>query len=359
MTANPGSRTLASWSVPSAPRGEAFTFSGPDRATLAALLSQVAEAAPDLSDGELSDLACQSGRDADPGPVRVALVATHQEELSRLSRTAAGLLPTLRTGQLIMRPGVFAADRAGGRVALLFPGEVAAAGDGREPPGPAAAPAIAQSSLNALRWLHGLGLRAAAAVGQGVGEITALVWSGSLAETAAVRLIAERTAVLTTPGTRADRSAALREVLAGIAFAAPAKRLVSAVTGREITAGADIRRLLCDQITEPVRLAEALRAVAAGMDLLLDTGPGQAMAGLVAGYGPVPTLSLAAGPDSPAAPAVAAALFAAGAVASLGPLLAGRPSRQIDISRRRVFITNPCAQVVSAASATASSAAGT
>ena len=56
-------RTLAAWSVPSAPRAEAFTFSGPDRATLAALLSQVAAAAPGLSDAELSDLACQSGRE--------------------------------------------------------------------------------------------------------------------------------------------------------------------------------------------------------------------------------------------------------------------------------------------------------
>ena len=170
-----------------------------------------------------------------------------------------------------------------------------------------------------------------AAVGQGVGEITALVWAGSLAEAAAVRLIAERAAVLTASSSRADRSAALREVLAGAEFTAPAKRLISAVTGREVTPDADIRGLLCDQITEPVRLAEALRTVAAGVDLLLDTGPGQAMAGLAAGCGPVPVVSLAAGPDSPAAPAVAAALFAAGAVTSLGPLLAGRPSRQIDI----------------------------
>ncbi len=355
--AGPKGRTLAAWSVPSAPRAEAFTFSGPDRATLATLLSQVAAAAPGLSDAELSDLACQSGREAHPGPVRVALVATDQDELCRLSRAAAGLLPSLRTGQLTTRPGLFAADRAAGRVALLFPGEVVASDAGQQPPGPAAAPAIAQSSLNAINWLDRLGLRAAAAVGQGVGEITALVWAGSLAEAAAVRLIAARTAVLAKAGSRADRSAALREVLAGTEFAAPARRLISAVTGREITPDADIRRLLCDEITEPVRLAEALRAVAAGVDLLLDTGPGQAMAGLAAGNGPVPAVSLAAGPDSPTAPAVAATLFAAGAVTSLGPLLAGRPSRQIDIRRPRVFITNPCAEVISAAHAAASMSA--
>ncbi|HEY9241383.1 MAG TPA: KR domain-containing protein, partial [Streptosporangiaceae bacterium] len=158
---------------------------------------------------------------------------------------------------------------------------------------------------------------------------------------------------LTAAGSRADRSAALREVLADTEFADPARRLISAVTGREVTPGTDIRRLLCDQITEPVRLAEALRAVADGVDLLLDTGPGEAMAGLAADAGLVPVVSLAAGPESPAAPAVAAALFAAGAVTSLSPLLAGRPARPIDIRRPRVFITNPCAEVISAASAPA------
>ncbi len=347
--ATPGGQCLAAWSVPSAARAEAFTFSGPDRAALATLLSEVAAAAPGLSDAELSDLACQAGREAGPGPVRAALVAADQDELGRLARTAAGLLPSLPTGQLIARPGLFAADRAAGRVALLFPGELAVSEASREPPGPAAAPGIAQSSLNALRWLNGLGLRAAAAVGQGVGEITALVWSGSLTEASAVRLIAERSAVLTAATTRAERSAALREVLADTGFAPPAKRLISAVTGREITPGTDIRRLLCDQVTEPVRLAEALRAAAAGVDLLLDTGPGQVMAGLAAGGGPAPIVSLDTGPDGPAAPAVAAALFAVGAVAGLGPLLAGRPSRQIDTGRPRVFISNPCAEVISAA----------
>ncbi len=347
---SPGGQTLAAWSVPSVPPAEAFTFSGPDRSQLATLLSEVAAAAPGLSDAELSDLACQSGRETDHGPVRVALVATDQDELSRLCLAAASLLPSLRTGQLATRPGLFAADRAAGRVALLFPGELAAASAGQEPPGPAAAPAIAQSSLNALHWLDGLGLRAATAVGQGVGEITALVWSGSLAEATAVRLIAARAAALTTAGSRADRSAALREVLASTEFAAPARRLISAVTGREVTPGTDIRRLLCDQITEPVRLAEALRAVTAGVDLLLDTGPGEAMAGLAGDSHAVPVVSLAAGPTGPAAPAVAAALFAVGAAASLAPLLAGRPARRIDLSRPRVFITNPCAEVISAAS---------
>ena len=130
VTAGPRGRTLASWSVPTAPRAEAFTFSAPDRATLAARLAELSAAAPGLSDGELSDLACQSGRQTGHGPVRVALVASHQEELARLSHAAASLLPSLSPGQLVTRPGLFAADRVAGRVALLFPGEATATAAG-------------------------------------------------------------------------------------------------------------------------------------------------------------------------------------------------------------------------------------
>ena len=104
--AGPKGRTLAAWSVPSAPRAEAFTFSGPDRATLATLLSQVAAAAPGLSDAELSDLACQSGREAHPGPVRVALVATDQDELCRLQpgRGGPAAQPAHRAADHAARP---------------------------------------------------------------------------------------------------------------------------------------------------------------------------------------------------------------------------------------------------------------
>ena len=67
------------------------------------------------------------------------------------------------------------------------------------------------------------------------------------------------------------------------------------------------------------------------------------MAALAAGCSEVPAVSLAAGPGSPATQDAAAALFAAGTIASLSPLLAGRPSRPIDVGRERIFITNPYA----------------
>ena len=305
-----------------------------------------------------------------------------------------------------------------------------------------------EASLTALRWLDSLGVRATAALGHGVGEITGLVWAGSLAESDAAGLVAQRAAVLATPAARrtamvclaADADAALalepggelviaayhgpqchvlagpadtvhdvarraaeagiqayvldvpyalhsptltdlvtplRGVLAEVTFAAPSQRLISTVTGRAVTSRADLRDLLCDQLVSPVRFAEALAEAEGSADLLLDTGPGQAMAALAAGCSEVPAVSLAAvpadagrlgrparrtslgrpadpgtpdsplspaslgGPASLAAPAAAAALFAVGAIPSLGPLLAGRPSRPIDIGREQLFITNP------------------
>ena len=197
-----GTRPLGSWTVPGAPRPEIFAFSGPDRETVAAQLAGVARAATGLSDSELGDLACQLGRQAVRGPVRVAVVAASQDELARLSREAAELLPGLRTGQLTARPGLFAADGAAGRVVLLFPGEASTTAAGQDWPGPGSQPAIVQASLSALRWLDTLGVRAAAALGHGVGEITGLVWAGSLAESGAAALVARRAAVLAAPGAR-------------------------------------------------------------------------------------------------------------------------------------------------------------
>ena len=77
------------------PRPEIFAFSGPDRETVAAQLAGIARAAAGMSDSELGDLACQLGRQPAVGPVRVALVAASQDELARLTREAAGLLPGL------------------------------------------------------------------------------------------------------------------------------------------------------------------------------------------------------------------------------------------------------------------------
>ena len=132
----------------------------------------------------------------------MAVVTAGQDELARLTREAAELLPGLAGAQLTARPGLFAADGAAGRVVLLFPGEASTTAAGQDWPGPGSQPAIVQASLSALSGLNSLGVRATAALGHGVGEITGLVWAGSLAESDAAALVAQRAAVLAAPGAR-------------------------------------------------------------------------------------------------------------------------------------------------------------
>src|ERR1035438_9415641 len=427
-----------SWTVTPSPRAETYVFGGSSRAAVSVTLARVAALAPWMSDGELTDLACQLGRPArGDEPVRVAVVASSQLELARLAGEAAALLPGLARGRLTVRPGIFASDGARGRIVLLFPGEEAPATGCAEYAGArhgsahrearraadsgagtaASQPAIVQGALVALHWLDRLGLPAGAAGGPGPGEISGLVWAGSLSEPDAARLVAQRDAVLSHPdpqrsgmvcvaadvtaaqafcadgdlviaaynGPRchvlagpaaavrelirraardgvavrvlaaphglhspamADRIAPLRSVLKEFEFGRPSRQLISTITGREVSASDDIAALLGAQLTSPVRFAEALGAAADGADLLVETGPGQTLAALAAGCCHVPAVSLATGRwDDEVSARAAAALFAAGAIARVQPLLTGRPARPIDIWRERVFISNPCEAV--------------
>jgi malonyl CoA-acyl carrier protein transacylase len=133
--------------------------------------------------------------------------------------------------------------------------------------------------------------------------------------------------------------APLRSVLADVAFAPPARRLVSTVTGRVVAADEDLAGLLCAELTSPVRFTEALAVAAADADLLCETGPGHALATLAASSCDVPAVSLEARTaDVQGAAAVAAALFAAGAVHTLAPMLAGRTARPVDIWQERITL---------------------
>jgi malonyl CoA-acyl carrier protein transacylase len=133
--------------------------------------------------------------------------------------------------------------------------------------------------------------------------------------------------------------APLRAILADVPLRPPQRRLVSSVTGREIAPDDDIAGLLCAGLTAPVRFAEALGRVAADADLLCETGPGHALAALAAAGVTVPAVSLETRTaDDQGAAQAAAALFAAGAVSSLKPMLAGRQARPVDIWQERVII---------------------
>ncbi|MGO9162387.1 MAG: beta-ketoacyl synthase N-terminal-like domain-containing protein [Streptosporangiaceae bacterium] len=361
----PAGRPAAAAAVrdPAGPAGAApgdstvFLLHGPDRETLAGLLTRLAAVAPWLSDAELQDLSCHLARTAAAqGQARVALVASRQEQLARLAAEARTLLPRLPAGLVTVRPGICAADGADGRVTLLLSDKNPAAAD----------PQALQASLAVLSWLDRLGVRPTAAVAHGLGHLAGLVWAGAISEQDAVRLAGLRAALLRgraasgpgAPGLDAGHPAAavqpgdpaerLRTAVGELTLRSPWRRLISVCTGRELASGIEIADLLAAELATAgeVPSAPARRALAAGAvgaTVLLETGPGRALVAAAARDGKVPGVSLGAGPGSGRDVArVAAALFAAGALADPAPLAEGRPARPIDIWRDQVFITNPC-----------------
>ncbi len=332
-----------------------FLLHAPDRARLADTLARLASRAPWLSDGELQDLACALGRDAaEQGPARVALVATRQEQLAALAREALGVLPGLTEGRIATRPGIFASDGADARLLLLLSGEQ-----------PAGAPiglrSIVGHCLDVLRWLDSLQVSATGAVGHDFGMLAGLAWAGVIGEAAVLEIAALRARFLADAAaqgadvTAIDAAPAdwppvdgtdVAELRTAIArrfrLGPPRRRLISTVTGTEVRSIDEAVDLICGGFARADRVADAVADGAAGATLLLDTGPGQALAAAAATVR-VPSLSLRPGFAEPAnAARVAAALFAAGALGDPQPLFAGQHARPIDIWHEPVFITSPC-----------------
>ena len=102
----------------------------------------------------------------------------------------------------------------------------------------------------------------------------------------------------------ASCSAPLRSVFAGTRFAAPRRRLISTITGRQVLPADDLTELLAGQLRRPVLFAQAMVLAAGQADLIVIAGPDDSLAGLAAGYGAVPCVTVRGGPAhvGPAAP---------------------------------------------------------
>ena len=76
-------------------------------------------------------------------------------------------------------------------------------------------------------------------------------------------------------------AAGLREHLDGVDFQDPTVPVISNVTARPVTLGAEARDLLVSQLTSPVRWGESIATmVEKGVDRFLELGPGKVLAGL-------------------------------------------------------------------------------
>ncbi|HEV2765806.1 MAG TPA: acyltransferase domain-containing protein, partial [Pyrinomonadaceae bacterium] len=127
-------------------------------------------------------------------------------------------------------------------------------------------------------------------------------------------------------------------------FRKPGRAVVSTVTGARLTGDEDLRALLCRQVTEPVRFAEAFReARSEGVDLWLEVGPGRALTGLAAESGETNAVALdACGPSLRGLLNAVAACFVAGANVDPAEMFAGRLAKPFNFDWRPRFFVNPC-----------------
>ena len=200
-------------------RPTVFALCGAEPAAVAATLDVIGGSAAELADTDMRDLGRQLAAAAQQAarrgaPLRVAVTAGSPAELSVQVRRAAQLLraapatagggaataTTATTGTttgswptVTTAPGIAIGAGARGRIVLAFSGLVST---------PAEHSALLAASLDGLRVLDRLGVRARAAVGYSSGEIAALVWAGCLPATEAARLAAYRGHVLRGCGAR-------------------------------------------------------------------------------------------------------------------------------------------------------------
>ncbi len=137
--------------------------------------------------------------------------------------------------------------------------------------------------------------------------------------------------------------AGLLEKARAMPFGPPRRRVLSTVTGRALEPQADLPRLLAEQLTRPVRFAEALAQAEPTPDLWIEVGPGHVLTRLVREAGGAPVVALdVAGPSLRGLLTAAAAAFAAGAPLEPRSLFDDRFTRPFDLAREPRFIANPC-----------------
>ncbi|MFI6574915.1 type I polyketide synthase [Nocardiopsis sp. NPDC050513] len=130
--------------------------------------------------------------------------------------------------------------------------------------------------------------------------------------------------------------------LAETGFGPLSPGVVSTVTGSDLGADTDPRRLLREQVVLPVRFHEAVTRLAQGADLLIEAGPGRVLTSLAGAAVPdVPAVSMDTDSDSlkPFLGAVAAA-YALGAPVDVRALFSGRLVRELP--EEFEFLASPC-----------------
>lgn len=124
----------------------------------------------------------------------------------------------------------------------------------------------------------------------------------------------------------------MRVITSAIRFSPPRRRVVSTITGQDLTPEDDLADLAARQLAQAVRFAQAIGSATQDADLIIQAGPDVALAAAAAACTQLPVVVL--GPTASAIPAVLAASFAAGAIDSLRPFLATAAHQAADQERR-------------------------
>lgn len=131
--------------------------------------------------------------------------------------------------------------------------------------------------------------------------------------------------------------------LACAAMIAPERLVLSTVTGQPVARETDIRKLLQQQITSPVRFLDAISEARQHVDFWVEVGPGSILQHLALDCTQQPALALdASGSSLKGLLQLIGFLFARGASLSLDILFKQRFSRTFDPYKMPHFLTNPC-----------------
>ncbi|MEV8443712.1 type I polyketide synthase [Actinosynnema sp. NPDC051121] len=137
---------------------------------------------------------------------------------------------------------------------------------------------------------------------------------------------------------------AMQERLTEFDFGRLIRPVHSTVTGDVLEAGADLRELLRDQITLPVRFHEAAAKASATADLVVEVGPGRVLSGLLEEIAPGKAV-LSVDTDSASLTSlltVVAATHVLGGEVRTDVLFADRVVRDLPLDGEMTFLASPC-----------------
>ncbi len=137
--------------------------------------------------------------------------------------------------------------------------------------------------------------------------------------------------------------AVLGEHLNSECFVSLARRVVSTITGEALRDDQDIKALLVEQLTKPVRFTDAITNADADVDLWIEAGPGCVLCGLLQSQSDTPAVALDAGGSSlRGLHEAAAAAFVRGVPLRHEALFEDRFTRPFDLNWKPSFFVNPC-----------------